>query len=118
MDDECHANGSLVVDCLWYVLESWDPAWNLSFVRFFSGTNRLPLKQTEFLRIEMPFTAFTASERILQLGMLPQVSSLFDRSFFVLIFSANYTCQNAKQCQLLKYKCDYFRNKSARILVE
>jgi len=57
---------------LWQVLDTWPPGLKRKFVRFVTGSERLPLPGSELLRIELPFVAFSTREQKKTLGMLPQ----------------------------------------------
>lgn len=76
MDDECQQGGGPVVECLWAILDAWQVSKRIAFIKFLTGTNKLPLPGTEFLRLEMPFFPLTSQELKQQLGMLPQVGCI------------------------------------------
>jgi len=57
---------------LWQVLDGWPPELKRKFVRFVTGSARLPLPGSELMRIELPFVSFSLREQRTTLGMLPQ----------------------------------------------
>jgi hypothetical protein len=61
-----------VVECLWLVLSAWPPQQHRAFVRFVTGTDRLPAPGTEVLTISSPFVAYNTAQQAQMLGMLPQ----------------------------------------------
>lgn len=73
VDEECEQGGAPVVECLWDILDAWQLPQRMAFIKFLTGTNKLPLPGTEILRLEMPFFPLTSRELKQQLGMLPQV---------------------------------------------
>lgn len=61
-----------VVECLWLVLSAWPGQQQRAFVRFVTGTDRLPAPGTEVLTISSPFVAYNTAQQAQMLGMLPQ----------------------------------------------
>lgn len=57
---------------LWKVVQGLPPDLFRAFVRFVTGSDRLPLPGTELLKIEVPFTALVEREHRELLGKLPQ----------------------------------------------
>ncbi|KAG7398237.1 hypothetical protein PHYBOEH_011410 [Phytophthora boehmeriae] len=56
----------------WQTVNNYEPHMKRKFIKFVTGVDTLPLAGTEFLRIEMPFTAISADDHKKSLGMLPQ----------------------------------------------
>lgn len=71
MDDEL-ANGAILGELFWDVVNTWPRERKLQFLQFVTGSARLPLPGSELLKIEAPFVALGAAEHKAQLGMLPQ----------------------------------------------
>ncbi|KAI8472625.1 MAG: hypothetical protein J3K34DRAFT_503345 [Monoraphidium minutum] len=61
-----------VAACLWEVLDGWPPQLLAAFLRFVTGSERLPPPGTEALRVSFPFAALGAAERRAALRALPQ----------------------------------------------
>ena len=57
---------------LWAVLEGWAPADKLAFIKFCTGSDRLPAPGTEVLSVQMPFTPIGQVETAAMAQMLPQ----------------------------------------------
>lgn len=58
------------------VLEAWPVGLRRKFIMFVTGSDRLPLRGTELLRIELPFVAVNSADHEKHLKMLPQVRRL------------------------------------------
>jgi hypothetical protein len=58
-------------DALWHTIDSLDKAEKRKLLRFVTGVDRLPSAGTEMIKIEMPFTAFSADEHEKTLLMMP-----------------------------------------------
>ncbi|KAL3660881.1 hypothetical protein V7S43_013898 [Phytophthora oleae] len=56
----------------WQTVNNFEPQLKRKFIKFVTGVSTLPLAGTEFLRIEMPFTAISAADHEKCLQMLPQ----------------------------------------------
>jgi hypothetical protein len=74
LDDELAASAAPLADALWAVLDAWPPTLQRRFVRFVTGTERLPLAGTELMRVELPFVAVNTKDHQRHLQMLPQAS--------------------------------------------
>ncbi|KAH7476450.1 E3 ubiquitin-protein ligase SMURF2 [Phytophthora ramorum] len=61
-----------LVNGFWRTVNSFEPQLKRKFIKFVTGVDTLPLGGTEFLRIEMPFTAISAPDHDKCLQMLPQ----------------------------------------------
>ncbi|KAK3277561.1 hypothetical protein CYMTET_14440 [Cymbomonas tetramitiformis] len=72
LDEELSTTSSELADSLWRVLDFWPIDMKRKFVQFVTGSDRLPLKGTELLRIEVPFVAVSQRDHQRHLGMLPQ----------------------------------------------
>ena len=59
-------------DALWSVLEKWPPAEKRRFVKFVTGSDRLPPSGSEVITIQMAYAGIGRSSAKLTLGMLPQ----------------------------------------------
>jgi actin-related protein len=57
---------------LWAVVQAFPVPLKRKFLTFVTGINQLPAKQTEFLKVEMPFIAVGLDEHQQLLHMLPQ----------------------------------------------
>eukprot|EP00882_Tetradesmus_deserticola_P012759 GHRQ01013524.1.p1 GENE.GHRQ01013524.1~~GHRQ01013524.1.p1 ORF type:complete len:218 (+),score=86.50 GHRQ01013524.1:219-872(+) len=62
----------LVLQCLWQVLATWDPQQKRAFVKFMTGSSRLPAPGSEQLLVSFPFVAYSSREQAQLLGTLPQ----------------------------------------------
>jgi len=71
MDEELQQCAPLR-DALWAVLEGWAPAHKRKFIKFVTGSARLPAAGSEVLTVEMPFSAVRADEVAAMAGILPQ----------------------------------------------
>ncbi|RHY34933.1 hypothetical protein DYB32_000545 [Aphanomyces invadans] len=71
MDKELEDN-KCFHDAFWEVIDGMASTDQRKFVKFVTGIDKLPSPGTEFLRIEVPFTAIGNSERQKQLLLLPQ----------------------------------------------
>ncbi len=54
------------------MVDGWPLESKLQFLKFVTGSSRLPLPGSELLKVEAPFVAFGLAEHKVQLGMLPQ----------------------------------------------
>ncbi|KAG9414085.1 hypothetical protein AC1031_013294 [Aphanomyces cochlioides] len=70
--DEEFAQCQYLHDAVWYILDNLSPSDKRRFVKFVTGVDKLPVPGTEILRIELPYTVISASERAKQLLVLPQ----------------------------------------------
>ncbi|KAE9031951.1 hypothetical protein PR001_g9447 [Phytophthora rubi] len=61
-----------LMDAFWRTVNGFEPLLKRKFIKFVTGVDTLPLAGTEFLRIEMPFTAISGAEHEKCLQMLPQ----------------------------------------------
>ncbi|RLN58817.1 hypothetical protein BBJ29_004208 [Phytophthora kernoviae] len=61
-----------LADTFWQTVNNFEPQMKRKFIKFVTGVDTLPLVGTEFLRIEMPFTAISADDHEKSLRMLPQ----------------------------------------------
>ncbi|KAG6592688.1 ubiquitin-protein ligase [Phytophthora cinnamomi] len=61
-----------LMDAFWQTVNSFEPPLKRKFIKFVTGVDTLPLAGTEFLRIELPFTAISAADHEKCLRMLPQ----------------------------------------------
>ncbi|KAG3148635.1 hypothetical protein PI124_g3793 [Phytophthora idaei] len=59
-------------NAFWQTVNGFEPQLKRKFIRFVTGVDTLPLTGTEFLRIEMPFTAISSEGHKKCLQMLPQ----------------------------------------------
>ncbi|KAH9093638.1 hypothetical protein Ae201684P_016264 [Aphanomyces euteiches] len=59
-------------NAVWNILDNLSPSDKRRFVKFVTGVDKLPVPGTEILRIELPYTVISASERAKQLLVLPQ----------------------------------------------
>lgn len=71
-DDELKEEWTPLSEALWDTIDSWSHEKKLLFVKFVTGSNRLPLPQTETLKIELPFFAFSKKDHTNLLKTLPQ----------------------------------------------
>lgn len=70
-DAEFTACGPLM-NAFWKTVSGFEPQLKRKFIKFVTGVDTLPLTGTEFLRIEMPFTAISVADHEKCLQMLPQ----------------------------------------------
>ncbi|KAF1791151.1 HECT domain [Phytophthora cactorum] len=59
-------------NAFWQTVNGFELQLKRKFIRFVTGVDTLPLTGTEFLRIEMPFTAISSEDHKKCLQMLPQ----------------------------------------------
>ncbi|QDZ23575.1 ubiquitin-protein ligase [Chloropicon primus] len=71
-DEELEEQWPLLSNALWEVLDSWPKDKKLCFVKFVTGSDRLPLPNTELIKIELPFFAFSDHDHKNLLKTLPQ----------------------------------------------
>ena len=71
-DEELGEQWSLLSEVLWDTVNVWPVEKKLEFVKFVSGSKRLPLPKTETLKVELPFFAFSGQEHANLLRTLPQ----------------------------------------------
>ncbi|GMH39124.1 hypothetical protein BSKO_07022 [Bryopsis sp. KO-2023] len=84
---DVETSGTPMPDCLWKILESWESDMKKGFLKFVTGSAKLPLPETELLRIEAPFVALTVKERKAHLGMLPQLMKIMEERLSVAVTS-------------------------------
>eukprot|EP00644_Phytophthora_capsici_P007620 jgi/Phyca11/20743/fgenesh1_pg.PHYCAscaffold_72_\ len=60
------------MNAFWKTVNGFEPQLKRKFIKFVTGVDTLPLTGTEFLRIEMPFTAISVADHEKCLQMLPQ----------------------------------------------
>ncbi|OWY95045.1 hypothetical protein PHMEG_00035063 [Phytophthora megakarya] len=61
-----------LMNAFWQTVNAFDPQLKRKFIKFVTGVDTLPVPGTEFLRIEMPFTAISSNDHLKCLQMLPQ----------------------------------------------
>ncbi|ETP54608.1 hypothetical protein F442_00716 [Phytophthora nicotianae P10297] len=61
-----------LMNAFWQTVNSFEPQLKRKFIKFVTGVDTLPLPGTEFLRIEMPFTAISSDDHKKCAQMLPQ----------------------------------------------
>lgn len=59
-------------EMFWEIVDAFPPLDKRKFIEFVTGVSHLPLRNTEFFRIEMPFTATCAADHEKFLQRLPQ----------------------------------------------
>ena len=47
-----------LAECLWRVVDTWEHSKQMAFVTFVTGSNHLPVPETEYLHVELPFIAY------------------------------------------------------------
>ncbi|WIA11861.1 hypothetical protein OEZ85_011947 [Tetradesmus obliquus] len=62
----------LVLQCLWQVLAAWGPEQKRAFIKFVTGSSRLPPPGSEQLTVSFPFVAYSSHQQAQLLGTLPQ----------------------------------------------
>ena len=71
-DEELESQWKPLSDALWDTVDAWPSSKKLNFVKFVTGSDRLPLPQTETLKVELPFFAFSDQDHSNLLKTLPQ----------------------------------------------
>ncbi|KAF4045785.1 HECT domain-containing protein [Phytophthora infestans] len=61
-----------LMNVFWQTVNGFEPHLKRKLIKFVTGVDTLPLAGTEFLRIEMPFTAISSDDHKKCLQMLPQ----------------------------------------------
>ncbi|KAG7385958.1 hypothetical protein PHYPSEUDO_000920 [Phytophthora pseudosyringae] len=61
-----------LMNAFWQTVNAFEPQLKRKLVKFVTGVDTLPLSGSEFLRIEMPFTAISSEDHEKSLQMLPQ----------------------------------------------
>lgn len=59
-------------DALWEVVHAWSADEKRQFLKFVTGSERLPAPLSESIKIELPFTPLGQDEWERMLGMVPQ----------------------------------------------
>ena len=70
VDDE-FAGSEPLTTALWRVVEAWPPAEKRAFVKFVTGSDRLPPARTEVLSLQAAYTGVRGGPKA-ELGVLPQ----------------------------------------------
>ena len=71
-DEELHEGSRALLECLYAHFKAWSVPEKRDFVKFVTGSDRLPLPGSEHMRIQLPFAPLNEQEHHQQLQRLPQ----------------------------------------------